>query len=228
LANFIEVVNHLPHNAGHHLVIIPSMVQVRPPAQPPSSSQRRQLHILFRHPGYDDSNNVLSKLHASDVDNDGKPGLFAQFAIDACAMIAGNDVGRGWLSLLREGGDPIDPISTLRERSYYFHFDDTDNPYAVVPSFRQWAYPHDRLPPHWQQLAPDSNIASSSIAFAPFTLTTALFIRDGSCRLSECREQLQVAQVVPQSEVDWWRVNDMPRNNTTNLIRMMRALRRSL
>jgi hypothetical protein len=190
------------------------MVQVRAPAQPPSSSQHRQLHILFRHPGYDDRNNVLFKLHASDLDNDGQPGLFAQFAIDACAVIAGNYVGRGWLSLLRNGSDPIDPTSTLRERSYYYHLDAADDPYAIVPNFRQWTYPHDRLPPHWQQLAPESNIASSSIALAPSNLTTALLLRDGSCRLSGCREQLQVAHVVPQSEVDWWRANDMSRYNT--------------
>jgi hypothetical protein len=88
------------------------MVHVRAPAQPPSSSLHRQLHILFRHPGYDDCNNVLFKLHASDLDKDGQPGLFAQFAIDACAVIAGNYVGRGWLSLSRDGSDPIDPTST--------------------------------------------------------------------------------------------------------------------
>jgi hypothetical protein len=109
------------------------MVQVRAPAQPPSASQHRQLHILFRHPGYDDCNNVLVKLHASDLDNDGQPGLFAQFAIDACAVIAGNCVGRGWLSLLRDGSDPIDPTSTLRERSYYYHLDATNDPYAICP-----------------------------------------------------------------------------------------------
>jgi hypothetical protein len=194
-ANPVEIVNHLPHNAGHHLVIIPPMVQVRAPTQPPSASQHRQLHILFRHPGYDDCNNVLFKLHASALDNDGQPGLFAQFAIDVCVVIAGNYVGRGWLLLLRDGSDPIDPTSTLCERSYYYHLDAIDDPYAIVPNFRQWTYPHDRLPPHWQQVAPDSNTASSSIALAPSNLTTALLLRDGSCRLSGCREQLQVAPV---------------------------------
>jgi hypothetical protein len=88
-ANPVEIVNHLPHNAGHHLVIIPPMVQVRAPTQPPSASQHRQLNILFRHPGYDDCNNVLFKLHVSALDNDGQPGLFAQFAIDVCVVIAG-------------------------------------------------------------------------------------------------------------------------------------------
>ncbi|KAH5617776.1 hypothetical protein HBI23_250150 [Parastagonospora nodorum] len=64
------------------------MVQLRAPTQPPSSIQRRQLQILFRHPGYDDDNNVLFKLQAPDTDDHGQPGLLAQFAIEACTAIA--------------------------------------------------------------------------------------------------------------------------------------------
>jgi hypothetical protein len=56
------------------------MVRVRAPAQPPSPPpfQQPPLRILFRHPGYDDSNNVLLKLHAPDTDDDGHHGLYAQ------------------------------------------------------------------------------------------------------------------------------------------------------
>ncbi|KAF2820871.1 hypothetical protein CC86DRAFT_374153 [Ophiobolus disseminans] len=192
------------------------MVQLRAPTRPPSPPQYRQVQILFRHPGYDDDNNVLFKLQASDIDDHGQPGLFAQFAIDACAIIAGDYAcGRGRLSLSRDGSVSIDPTSTLRERSYYFHLDAADDdPYPIVPNFRQWKYPHDRLPPHWQQLSPDTNPTSSSVTLAPSNLTTALLLRDGSCRLSGCREQLQVAHVVPQSELDWWKENDMSRYNT--------------
>jgi hypothetical protein len=65
-----------------------------------------------------------------------------------------------------------------------------------------------------QQLTHDTNPVSSSVTLAPSNLTTALLVRDGSCRLSGCREQLQVAHVVPQSELDWWKANDMSRYNT--------------
>jgi hypothetical protein len=34
------------------------------------SSKHRHLHILFRHPGYDDGNNVLFKLHVPNTDKD--------------------------------------------------------------------------------------------------------------------------------------------------------------
>jgi hypothetical protein len=50
--------------------------------------------------------------------------------------------------MLLDGSDPIDSNSTLRKRSYYFHLDAADTPYAIVPNFRQWSYPHDRLLSH--------------------------------------------------------------------------------
>ncbi|KAK1914308.1 hypothetical protein P3342_007554 [Pyrenophora teres f. teres] len=58
------------------------MPYARPPAPPPSlpdSPPPRQ--ILFRHPGYDDSNNVLFKLHAIDAatvsSHDGEEGTLS-------------------------------------------------------------------------------------------------------------------------------------------------------
>lgn len=65
--------------------------QVRALAQPPFSFHHRQVHIVFRYPSYDDCNDVLFKLHAADLDNDGQPSLLAQCAIDArrcCEMVA--------------------------------------------------------------------------------------------------------------------------------------------
>jgi hypothetical protein len=178
-----------------HLITTLHIVQLRAPTKPPSPLQHRQLPILFRHPGYDDGSNVLFRLQAPDTDDDGQPGLLAQFAIDACVIIAGDYAGgRGWLSLLRDGSALIDPISTLRERSYYSHLDAATDPYPIVPNFRQWKYPHDRLPAHWQQLSPDTNPASSS----PSNLTASLLMRDGSCRV-----------------VDWYKANDMSQYNTS-------------
>lgn len=93
------------------------MVKLRAPARPLSAPLHRQLQTFFRHPGYDDSNKVLFKLHAPDTDNTpdtddtGKPSLFAQFAIDTCAMITGDCAGRGWISLLRDGSTRVDPAS---------------------------------------------------------------------------------------------------------------------
>ncbi|KZM18263.1 uncharacterized protein EKO05_0003198 [Ascochyta rabiei] len=191
------------------------MFLVRAPTQVPSPAQHQQLQILFRHPGYNDSSNVLFRLQATDRENDGQPGLFAQLALDACTIVAGDRGRQGWLSLSRDGKVPIEPSSTLRTRNYYFHLATADDePYPIVPNFGQWVYPHDCLPTHWQQLAPNVNAAPPTVALAPSNLTTALLMRDGSCRLSGCCEQQQVAHVVPQSELSWWRANGMSRYNT--------------
>ncbi|KAH8622148.1 hypothetical protein IG631_23254 [Alternaria alternata] len=69
----------------------------------------------------------------------------------------GNHTSRGWLSLFQNGNGPIDPTSTLWERSYCYHLDATDDSCPIVPNFRQWTYLHDHAPPHWQHLALDSD-----------------------------------------------------------------------
>ncbi|KAK4978309.1 hypothetical protein LTR28_006308 [Elasticomyces elasticus] len=162
-------------------------------------------------------------MDSSNDDNNAtrRPGLYAQLALDACAVIAGNRTD-GWLSPLRDADAArnarVDAVSTLRERDYYFHLDrepgsasGSDDPYAIVPTFREWRFPHDRIPAHWQQMAP--NGASLDSIYSPSNLTAALQVRDGSCRMSGCREELQVAHVVPQAELDWWKGNDMSRYN---------------
>jgi len=77
--------------------------------------------IFLRHSAYDDSNNVFFKLYAIDTNMDGShdseekvsqrlrpPGLYAQFALDACAIIARNRTN-GWLSTSR---NPCDTRNT--------------------------------------------------------------------------------------------------------------------
>ncbi|KAF1828445.1 hypothetical protein BDW02DRAFT_652052 [Decorospora gaudefroyi] len=173
---------------ARHLVTTTPMVQIRAPAPPPPTIDNCRF-----------SSAILAMTMAT---------MFSSSYMPLIPTTC-------WLSLLRDGSAPIDAASTLRGRSYYFHLDSADDdPYAIVPNFRQWSYPHDRLPTHWQQMAPNLNTASSGITFAPSNLTTALLMRDGSCRLSGCREQLQVAHVVPQAELDWWRANEMSRYNT--------------
>ncbi|KAJ9634073.1 hypothetical protein H2199_009104 [Coniosporium tulheliwenetii] len=197
------------------------MVYVRAPTLPPIVLQPpRRWQILFRHPGYDDSNNVLFKLHAPDTDVDSsndddddnaddnatrRPGLYAQLALDACAVIAGNRTD-GWLSPLRDADAArnarVDAASTLHKRDYYFHLDrepgsdsGSDDPYAIVPTFREWRFPHDRIPAHWQRMAPNGA-----------SLDSHLLTLQPHCRLA-------MAHVVPQAELDWWKGNDMSRYN---------------
>ncbi|EDU47324.1 HNH-2 domain-containing protein [Pyrenophora tritici-repentis] len=213
------------------------MPYARPPAPPPllpDSPPRR--HILFRHPGYDDSNNVLFKLYAIDAatvgshdgeeetsQRPGTSGLYAQFALDACAILAGNRFN-GWLSTSRNPDEArdarVDAGSTLVARSYYYHLDRDDDidgpdgPYRIVPNFREWRFPHEDIPAHWVQLS--ANATAQDSTFSRSNLTLALQIRDGSCRISGYREELQVAHIVPQAELDWWMANSMSQYNRSS------------
>ncbi|GAB1319777.1 hypothetical protein MFIFM68171_09987 [Madurella fahalii] len=40
----------------------------------------------------------------------------------------------------------------LREQTYYFVDDATDNKYPVIPSFDHWRFPHDNPPNNWKDL----------------------------------------------------------------------------
>lgn len=205
------------------------MLYIRPPILPPELPELRQhRQILFRHPGYDDSNNVLFKLDANDTEtDDGSPaqhpdrsGIYAQFALDACAIIAGNRTD-GWLSTLRDPNharnDQVDGSGILHAPAYYYHLalEESANgcnvPYPIVPSFREWRFPHDNIPSHWQQLPLDTRSLPST--FAPSNLTAALAVRDRSCRMTECLEEAQVAHILPRAEIDWWNGNGMSRYN---------------
>jgi hypothetical protein len=205
------------------------MLYIRPPSFHSIPSPLKRFYIFFRHPGYDDNNNVLFKLHASDTKTDcshdgessQRPGLYARFALDACAIIAGN-CSDGWLSPSRDPEQArntrVAANSTLHARSYYFHLDRVENtdgcdePYPIIPAFREWRFPHDRIPAHWEQLS--SNTTSLTSTFTPSNLTAALQARDGgTCRITGHREEIQVAYIVPQAELDWWLANDMSRYN---------------
>lgn len=190
------------------------MPYVRAPTSfPPIPKLQRGGQIFFRHPSYDDSNNILFKLYATDTDTGDShvseqeaphrpdlSGLYARFALDACAVIAGN-CNDGWLSTWRDPdharNDRVDAASILHARSYYFHLNrevDTDDKngcdeqYPIVPTFREWCFPHDRILTHWLQLS--SNAESLDSTFTLSNLTTTLKLREGYCCISGNREEL--------------------------------------
>ncbi|KAH8712037.1 hypothetical protein GQ44DRAFT_625931 [Phaeosphaeriaceae sp. PMI808] len=204
------------------------MSLTREPCEPPATPTRPAIpnrQILFRHPGYDASNNVLLKLFAPDIGQDSAArGLYAQYALYACGIVAGNRWD-GWLSEVKDPDAPsrINPTTILQKTSYYFHLpplvsgDDTGDPnlpYPIVPTFREWRFPHDRLPELWKQTASaDCDFVNPEQSFATSNLTLALQARDVSCRITGCREGTQVAHICPQKEVEWWYENGMSRYN---------------
>lgn len=216
----------LQHSVEYELFSLMNLA--REPCAPPEvpsrvGGPRRQ--ILFRHPGYHDSNNVLLKLFAPDLRPSSRgQGLYAGYALQACGIIAGNRWD-GWLSEAKDH-DPsirIDSGSVLDKNSYYFHLPSPssdgdagrlDLPYPIVPTFREWRFPHDHLPDLWQQASSvDSDFAAPEQSYATSNLTLALQARDVSCRITGCKEGTQVAHICPQKEAEWWYENDMSRYN---------------
>jgi hypothetical protein len=148
------------------------MVQLRAPTQPPSLLQRRQFQTLSRHPSYHDGSNVLFKLQAPDTDDHGQPGLLGQVAVDACTIVAGDAIEVGCLHRTMATPRSIPPARCA----------DVATISTTMPPTR---YPHDRLLPHWQQLAPDINPASSSVTLAP--LSCAMACVASADAVSSCR-----------------------------------------
>jgi len=76
--------------------------------------------------------------------------------------------------------------------------------YPIVPSFRDWEFPHDRIPDSWPQVS------------------TTTFL--GRCAISNFSFAVEGAHLVPKNEVLWYQKNDMGRygdailNDINNLI----------
>ncbi|RMZ72365.1 endoglucanase type c [Pyrenophora seminiperda CCB06] len=214
------------------------MMYIRPPTSPfPRNSEPKPRMLTFRHPSYDDEGfkNVLFRLYAVDIERDashhneqdasqrpGLKGLYTQFALDACAIIAGNRT-EGWLSTLRNPqqarDNRVDANSILHEDDYYFHLPQDENadgftdPYPTVRTFSEWIFPHQRIPPYWQQLPAPSKEPFLYTPANSWELTSAVRYCDRHCRISGHRDELQVAHIVPQDEAAWWKTNDMNRYN---------------
>ena len=124
----------------------------------PSTS--KVLGIKIRHRGYEDSNNILLILHPCDKQSDQSttPALIIHYVLVVCGIISGN-TWRGFISRDRSGEDRLNAASTpfLTDSDYYFSLPplandahSNDLPYAIVPSFSDWEFPHGNLPDPWK------------------------------------------------------------------------------
>ncbi|RMD42653.1 hypothetical protein DV735_g2518, partial [Chaetothyriales sp. CBS 134920] len=101
--------------------------------------------------------------------------------------------------------------------------------YPVIPSFDHWPFPHEDLPPGWD------NINIPEAGRSKLKRKASALARDGTCRISRHASALEVAHLVPVAEEKWFTSNKMdryvksgsetqPTEDPTNLI----ALRRDL
>jgi hypothetical protein len=133
-----------------------------------------------------------------------------------CGIITGNRWD-GWLTDLKSGPRlQKQPHDVLPKGEYFFNLElsTEDSPYPIVPSFREWVFPHNNLPPTWRTLP---SISTASRILSASSLTTALTIRDACCQISGCIEGTQVAHICPQQEIDWYQRNQMSRYHNNHL-----------
>lgn len=78
-------------------------------------------------------------------------------------------------------------------------------PYPIVPTFRDWPFPHHRLPAEWSLLdGPSRNDASSS-SDPP----TSPPPRSRRCYLTDLRMGVKRCNLIPSSRIEWFRINGM-------------------
>ena len=168
-------------------------------------STRPQHRIFFRHPGYPAPNNILLVVPAPDHPSGG---LHHDTALTACGIVSGNRWD-GWFTQNLDGPRiDIGPDEILLAGNYYFHLprSESDPPYGIVPCFRQWVFPHGKLPRTWMQ----SLIAEADRPIASLSNYTAdVTSRDVSCRICAFSEGVQVAHIAPRNELNWFFANGM-------------------
>lgn len=101
----------------------------------------------------------------------------------------------------------------LSERRYYFHL--LGPRYPIVPTSREWKFPHKTLHPCWQ--ATQEHLSSEPFLHPDVPISQSAFIRDDSCRVSALTESKRGAYLCPPSEEDWFTRNDMEQYKLSQL-----------
>ena len=172
----------------------------------------RSHRILFLHPNYRAPTNVLLDLLAPDGP---EGGLDFSFAHTACAIIAGNRWD-GYFTKESETPVRYQHGDILPVGEYYFQVDGFSmaDPYPISPTFREWSFPHDNLPPCWRS-AIHVPTSAPGRSFAPSNFSFAIIAQNRSCRMSDHEECAEVAHLCPKAELDWFHRNGMSRYKTS-------------
>ncbi|KAI1121609.1 hypothetical protein F5Y10DRAFT_271892 [Nemania abortiva] len=154
--------------------------------------------IIFHHPGYHPLHDILFILPRLDRSSMSlQQGVHYGTALTACQIIA-NNAFDGYLATDREGCERVDSNldfdHLLTKSDYWFFVPSTSpnlNPYPIVPSFRDWAFPHGSIP-RWPQL---EYAANSDIDHRCIVTRTAGFVKQ--------------AHLIPTAEEEWFKINAM-------------------
>ncbi|KAI0445985.1 hypothetical protein F4803DRAFT_547771 [Xylaria telfairii] len=214
-------------------------VPIKPPLQGPVDPEPVR-RIRIRHPGYRQGNLLLQFAALDHVDKsssrDGIWGIHYGTVITACGIIADNAFDKVYLSkdvygkeraptyrgVLEHGDywlqldgsqlpDPQDPTSEDKR--------DEVHPYAIVPTFWNWLFPHGKLPAEWQQ---EHNPPLSPDQLQPTNNMNKVRDEVERCFLSSLRTAIEKAYVIPAAHNTWMTLNEMdqycsePGRNTVN------------
>ncbi|KAI0879437.1 hypothetical protein GGS24DRAFT_156533 [Hypoxylon argillaceum] len=175
--------------------------------------------IKFRHPGYPPPHDILFILPRLDRSSSLR-GVHYGTALTACQIIA-NNAFDGYLATDREGCERVDSNldfnHLLTKSNYWFFIASTPsnlNPYPIVPSFQDWAFPHQRIPiPEWARPKPTAN---SDV------------IDHHRCIVTQTAGFIKQAHLIPTTEKKWFEINAMSQYGSHRDINNKIALRHDL
>ncbi|PQK17510.1 hypothetical protein BB8028_0008g00210 [Beauveria bassiana] len=199
-----------------------------PSHQIPARSNENEAIAYFFHPSYRPPHDLLFTLPCVDPTNarganeDRPPvGLYHHVALLACQIIADNNFS-GRLFYDREGTRAVTDVvaveGLLQPGEYFFIVNsDPAYRYPVVPSFRDWRFPHGQLPDTWP--SPKASPSTDTVR---------------RCALTNHGFGLTNAHIVPREEAEWFMRNGMSRygvdtrdiNDSRNMIRLRADIHR--
>lgn len=171
--------------------------------------------ISFRHPGYDDPEDILFRLPRLDS-LDSCPqtdvaGVHHGTALLACQIIA--NAFDGYLATNREGTTRVSsaPDGILLGEAYWFIVEGQDV-YAVVPRFEEWSFPHEQLHAlRWDPIQATADITASATPTIPSLAPPPCRPDQRRCILTNKPYAIQNVHLVPTAQTAWFQSNSMKR-----------------
>ncbi|KAI1125364.1 hypothetical protein F5Y10DRAFT_247260 [Nemania abortiva] len=182
----------------------PAALLLHGPASRPLTTEPVD-EIKFHHPGYKDGSGILFSLPRLDrslTPPDGvRNGVHYGTALTACQIVA-NNAFHGYLATNREGSERVDPDLSrdhlLTKSDYWFivpadgHSGPNPPPYPVVPSFRDWAFPHRDMP-NWPRPKNPPGVD----------------IDDSRCIVTRVGGLVNNCHLIPVADEKWFKANHM-------------------
>lgn len=130
-------------------------------------------------------------------------GCLHETVVTACTIIAFNRPGYLATSYNRDRDRVQLPLnSVLLPGRYFYHLDNAEleEPYPICCNFREWDFPHGKLPSSWLSVTSTDSLNLPS-GFSQ--ISSLIKSRDKVCLVSRGQEYLTKAHIVPKDEDQW-------------------------